>query len=236
MQPAAPASSRPVSRPHVLLSVAMSIDGYLDDASDVRLLLSNALDFERVDEVRAGVDAILVGAQTVRADGPRLLVSADRRARRVAAGLAEHPIKVTLTRTGTVDRAMRFWHSGGQKIVYTVPGPPFDRVSAELRGLADVVVAGASDVDLGVLLDDLGRRGVARLLVEGGGRVHTAFLAQGLADELHLAVAPLLVGDPAAPRFLHAAQFAAGRLQLLEARPVGDVVLLRYAPFRPAPS
>ncbi|HRD64379.1 MAG TPA: dihydrofolate reductase family protein, partial [Nocardioides sp.] len=65
----------------------MSLDGFLDDASDERLLLSNDADFDRVDEVRAGADAILVGAATVRNDDPRLLVRhPDRVARRRTAG------------------------------------------------------------------------------------------------------------------------------------------------------
>ena len=61
-------------RPYVLLSAAMSADGYLDDASATRLVLSGEADLDRVDELRAGSDAILVGAQTIRADNPRLLV------------------------------------------------------------------------------------------------------------------------------------------------------------------
>jgi 5-amino-6-(5-phosphoribosylamino)uracil reductase len=69
------------SRPHVLLSVAASLDGCLDDTSTDRLLLSNDEDFDRVDEVRAGVDAILVGANTIRADDPRLLVCSEARPR-----------------------------------------------------------------------------------------------------------------------------------------------------------
>ena len=65
-------------RPYTLLSCSMSIDGYIDGASESRLLLSNELDFDRVDRVRAGVDAILVGATTVRNDNPRLLVRRPR--------------------------------------------------------------------------------------------------------------------------------------------------------------
>jgi 5-amino-6-(5-phosphoribosylamino)uracil reductase len=72
---------------------------------------------------------------------------------------------------------------------------------------------------------------VGRLLVEGGGTVHTQFLAADLADELHLAVAPFLVGDPAAPRFVGAGTFrhdASHRMRLVEARAVGDMAVLRY--------
>lgn len=57
-------------RPYTLLSCSMSIDGYIDDASDHRLLLSNDDDFDRVDAVRASCDAILVGAATIRVDDP----------------------------------------------------------------------------------------------------------------------------------------------------------------------
>ena len=79
-------------RPYVVLSVAASIDGYIDDTTDQRLLLSNDEDFDRVDEVRAGVDAILVGANTIRQDNPRLLVrSLQRRVHRTSSGLTESP-------------------------------------------------------------------------------------------------------------------------------------------------
>src|SRR5580692_11620902 len=88
-------------RPHVILSAAMSADGYIDDASASRLVLSDAADLDRVDELRAASDAILVGAQTIRADNPRLVVrSMARRERRCDQGLAPSPLKVTLTVSG----------------------------------------------------------------------------------------------------------------------------------------
>src|SRR3954447_9864755 len=92
-------------RPYTLLSCSMSIDGYIDGASESRLLLSNELDFDRVDRVRAGVDAIMVGATTVRNDDPRLLVRDPAlRAGRTARGLPETPAKVTVTERGMLDR------------------------------------------------------------------------------------------------------------------------------------
>ncbi len=91
-------------RPYTLLSCSMSIDGYIDGATESRLLLSNDLDFDRVDQVRAGVDAILVGATTVRNDNPRLQVrDADRRRARVDRGLPEQPVKVTVTQRGRLE-------------------------------------------------------------------------------------------------------------------------------------
>ena len=75
-------------RPYTLLSCSVSLDGYLGDQTP-RLALSNEADFDRVDEVRASCDAIMVGAVTVRTDNPRLLVrSQARRDERRARGLA----------------------------------------------------------------------------------------------------------------------------------------------------
>ncbi|MES9558789.1 MULTISPECIES: dihydrofolate reductase family protein [unclassified Streptomyces] len=221
-----------MSRPYVLLSAATSVDGYLDDTSSDRLLLSNSEDFDRVDQVRAGVDAILIGANTMRRDNPRLLVnSEERRAKRVADGKPAFPLKVTVTASGNLDADLKFWHHGGEKLVFTVDSA-VEKVRATLAGLADVVSVGP-ELDWGQVLDELGRRGVGRLMVEGGGTIHTQLMAQNLADEVHLAVAPLLVGQADAPQFLGAADYPGGstaRMRLLEARALGDVVLLRYAP------
>ncbi|MFF3531403.1 RibD family protein [Streptomyces rubiginosohelvolus] len=220
------------TRPYVILSAAMSVDGYLDDTNPERLLLSNALDFDRVDQVRAESDAILIGATTMRQDNPRLLVnSADRRAQRVADGKPEYPLKVTVTRTGDISADLKFWHHGGEKLVITVDDA-VEKVRATLGDLADVVSVGP-DLDWGLVLDELGGRGVTRLMVEGGGTVHTQLMASDLADEVHLAIAPLLVGQPEAARFLSAADYPGGstaRMKVLEVRAIDDVVLVRYAP------
>ena len=246
-------------RPYVLLSVAMSIDGYIDDATGTRLVLSNEADLDRVDEVRSGCDAILVGAGTIRRDDPALLVrSARRRAGRRARGWPASPVKVTLTATGELDPAARFFtadlaaeawsdtaaqtradttgearadtagaradtgpadttaeargglaagpgepagagHDEVSRLIY-VPDPIADQARARFGEVANVISAG-NPIGLEAVLGDLAARGIRRLMVEGGAMVHAEFLAAGLADELHLVIAPVFVGDPAAPRF-----------------------------------
>lgn len=219
-------------RPYVLLSVAMSVDGYIDDTTDARLLLSNEADFDRVDQVRAESDAIMIGAETLRRDNPRLLVnSAERRAARTARGLPAYPLKVTLTRSGNLDRDLKFWHHGGEKVVYA-PDDAAGQLQAELAGLADVVSTGKT-LSVADVLADLGQRGIGRLMVEGGGTIHTQFLAAGLADELQLAVAPFFVGDSRAPKFVNAAAFPDGpgrRMTLASVEAIGDMAVLRYLP------
>ncbi|MFI6513017.1 RibD family protein [Streptosporangium sp. NPDC050855] len=254
-------------RPYVLLSCAMSVDGYIDDGTPRRLLLSNDEDFDRVDAVRATCDAILVGAETVRRDDPRLLVrSPERRRERVARGLPPSPAKVTLTATGDLNPSAAFFTAGdAPRIVYaaspavagltgrlhdaTVGGPGGTGVSGpsgdagtsrDLRGSgafgafgafgAEVVDAG-DPIVLGRVLADLYGRGVRRLMVEGGTSVHTRFLREDLVDELHLAVAPFFVGDPAAPRFVGDGPFPRDgrrRMKTAEVRAMGDVTLIRY--------
>src|SRR3954453_20775704 len=91
----------------------MSLAGYLDGGSPTRLVLSNEADLDRVDAERAGCDAIMVGASTVRRDNPRLLVrdEALRRAR-VAPGGGEPPVKVTVTRRADLDPRAAFSSPG----------------------------------------------------------------------------------------------------------------------------
>ncbi|GAA4575617.1 hypothetical protein GCM10023176_45280 [Micromonospora coerulea] len=220
------------ARPYVLLSCAMSIDGYIDDASTERLLLSNAEDLDRIDEVRAGCDAILVGAGTVRRDDPRLLVRSDRRrAERAARGLPPSPVKVTVTASGDLDPTARFFTMGeATKLVYC-PSGALEKTRERLGAVAAVVDVG-EPVGPAAVLADLAARGVRRLMVEGGGIVHAQFLSAGLADELHLVVAPFFVGDGRAPRFVGDGRFPwhpGRRARVLEVRQIDDVVLTRYA-------
>jgi riboflavin-specific deaminase-like protein len=235
-------------RPYILLSCATSADGYLDDASPERLILSGPADLDRVDEVRAGCDAILVGAQTVRADNPRLLIRDPRRsARRAARGLPAHPARVTLTTTGDLNPAARFFAPGALRLVYCAT--PALRSAARIKDSAVLIDAG-DPLSVDFMLQDLAERGVARLLVEGGARVLGDFLAAGRADELDLAVAPFFLGDPAprtAPRLdlphsapdltptpssdstsIASPNSPTSPMTLAETYRVGEVALLRY--------
>jgi 5-amino-6-(5-phosphoribosylamino)uracil reductase len=235
-------------RPYVLLSCAMSVDGCLDAPGGERLVLSGAADLDRVDDERASSDAIMVGAGTIRRDDPRLLIrSPERRAARTADGRPAHPIGVTLTASGDLDPGARFFSGEGPvggvgvgaaggasrdrpaRLVYCA-SPVAARTRRRLDGLAEVVDAGSRPA-LAAVLADLFRRGVRRLMVEGGADLSRQFLTGGLADELQLVIAPFFVGDPRAPRFAGPGRYPYGpghQMALAEVREVGAVVLLRY--------
>ncbi len=220
-------------RPYVTLSCAMSIDGYLDSAAPRRLAMSNPADLDRVDRVRSENDAIMVGASTVRRDNPRLLVrSEERRMRRAAAGLPDSPTKVTVTSRGELFPDAAFFTAGDvEKLVYT-PLAKARRLAGRLGDTATVIGLGERVTMSGVLDDLVSRRGVQRLMVEGGGKLLTQFLADDIADELQLVVAPFFVGEARAPRVVGSAAFpwtASRRAVLAGSRQIGDVMLLRYA-------
>jgi riboflavin-specific deaminase-like protein len=231
------------SRPYVLLSCATSADGYLDDASPRRLILSGPADLDRVDEVRAGSDAIMVGAGTVRADNPRLLIRDPRRsARRAARGQPAHPVRVTLTATGDLDPAARFFAPGAPRLVYCATpalAPARARLCLEDQGEGAAVLIDAGDpLSLPFILDDLSaERGIRRLMVEGGAQLIGTIVTLGLADEFQLAVAPFFVADPRAPRLdlprRPAAVPAPGPvpdspMTLAEIFRAGEIAVLRY--------
>lgn len=226
-----------MERPYTILSCATSVDGRIDDAGPERLRLSNEADFAEVDELRAGCDAILVGAGTLRADDPRLLVRSPMlRERRRGQGRTENLVKAVITRTGDIDPTARLFSTGDAgALVYT--GGDGLALAEERLAARPSQDPPAEAVDAGdpptaeAVLADLAARGVERLVVEGGGHVHTMFLTSGLADELRLAVAPFFIGDDDAPRFVMPGAYPYGPetpMSLVEARSLGDVAVLRY--------
>jgi 5-amino-6-(5-phosphoribosylamino)uracil reductase len=222
----------PPPRPYTLLGCAVSVDGCLDDTSADRLVLSGPEDLDEVDELRAAADAILVGAGTIRADNPRLLVrDAARVAGRQARDLPPHPLRVTLTATGDLDPSASFFTGPGTPLVYCATQVT-TAVRARLGPAAVVIDAGDPPSLHGVFADLHSERKVATLLVEGGSRILRDVLASDLADELRFAVAPFFVGDPAAPRFGLPAAYphdATAPMALAAVRRVGDLAVLHYS-------
>lgn len=218
-------------RPYTLLSCAVSLDGHLDDASRDRLILSGPEDLDEVDELRAAVDAILVGAGTVRADNPRLLVrDPARTAARAAAGRPPQPLRVTLTATGGLDPAARFFAGPGIPVVYCASAAAA-ALRRNLQEKATVIDLGA-ELSLGAVLEDLHQeRAVATVLIEGGSGILRDALAGELADELRLAIAPLFVADPTAPRFAAGASYprpCASPVALMALRRIGGMAVHQY--------
>lgn len=181
----------------VTLSFAVSADGFLDDVSSQRRMISTLEDWAAVGRLRASCDAILVGAETLRRDNPALLLRDDAvRARRAAAGLRPDMAKATLSVSGRLDPSLRFFTEGdADRYVFSPQDLP------ELHEAATVIAADGP-VTARFIVTELEKRGIRHLLVEGGARVLRMFLDEGLADTVRMAVNPTLsLGDAGYARF-----------------------------------
>ncbi len=171
----------------VTLSVATTADGYMDDRTDRRLILSSPGDWAEVYRLRGEHDAILVGAETLRRDNPSLcLRDEELRRRRLSEGRRADIAKVTLTASGELDPSLNFF-TAGDADRYIFSRKPIEGVD----GLAEVILCDGV-ITPAVIITALERRGIRSLLVEGGASVLHRFLASGLVDTLRLAVNPAI--------------------------------------------
>lgn len=210
------------------MSAAISLDGYIDDGTRQRLMLSSLEDFADVDRARAECDAILVGAETVRRDNPSLVLRdpALVEARRLR-GEPPEPAKVTVTTSGNLDPASNFFLAGRAPKLVVCPVAIEAALGERLGTAAEVVPL--ESVTPAAVVRALADRGIRRLFVEGGATVLTAFLSAGAFHRLRLAIAPFFVGDDRAPRFVKAAHFpndASHRLRVADTRVLGDVTVI----------
>ncbi|MDV2480600.1 2,5-diamino-6-(ribosylamino)-4(3H)-pyrimidinone 5'-phosphate reductase [Methanoculleus sp. Wushi-C6] len=220
-------------RPFVFVNIAMSADGKISTRERRQVRISGKEDFSRVDRIKAESDAIMVGIGTVLADNPSLTVkSPDLRAERRAAGRDEHPIRVVVDSRGRIPLDSDILHKGtGRRIVAVSKQAPPEKLEA-LEEYATVIVAGEETVDLTALLEELHRRGVGRLMVEGGGTLIGALFARGLVDELQTFVGNIVIGGEDAPTpadgpgLLREEDFP--RLRLTEAVRLDEGLLIRW--------
>ena len=210
-------------RPRVVINAAMSVDGKIALSGGKPVRLSNEEDLRRVHALRARSDAVLVGIGTVLKDDPKLTVKAE-----YAKG--RNPLRIVLDSRGRTPEGANVLDRTAPTLIVT------SEASKRTFPEVEVLRIGKEEVDLDVLLDRLGARGVRLLLVEGGSTIIWSFLRRGLADELKVFVASEVLGGHSAPtlagnRDASPAEDAV-RLRLDRAAPLGDGVLLEYAVVR----
>ena len=228
-----------MARPQVIINMAMTADGKTASATREYPRFTSPADRSRMERLRAGVDAILVGAETVRAiDPPLHLRDPELQAERRQAGKPTGLIHVVLSASGRVPPSCKalMEPSARARILATS-----EAAGAGADGFGPAVqvwVLGPERVDLEELLQRLSTLGVDRLLVEGGADTNGAFLDRDLVDELHLTIAPTLLGGRSAPQVVggRGLTMACRRpLELLGLDREGDELFCHYRVLRPAP-
>ncbi|ACX53061.1 riboflavin biosynthesis protein RibD [Ammonifex degensii KC4] len=179
--------------PFVVLKVAMTLDGKIATSTGEARWITGPEARAYVHELRDTYDAILVGKGTVLKDDPSLtarLPGARDPVRVILSSLADLPLSA---------RVLNLNSSAPTWVAVTEQAPP-SRIKALQGKGAEVLVCGPGpQVDLKLLLKELGRREITGVLVEGGGTVNASFLANRLVDKVIWMVAPKIFGGTKAP-------------------------------------
>jgi len=221
-----------MDRPFIFINSAMSADGKLSTKERKQVKISGKLDFERVDELRAQADAIMVGIGTVLADDPSLTVkSPERKAARKTAGKNENPARIIVDSAARTPLDADIFKKGeGLRIIAVSNSAPAEKIKS-LEEKALVIKTGDLKVDLGELVAKLKEMGINTLMVEGGATLNWGMLSAGLVDEVYTFVGNLIIGGKTAPTFTDGEGFTEAELsglELLSADKIEEGILLKW--------
>ena len=209
--------------------MAMTADGKIATANRAVHTFGSARDLRHLYELRATADAIICGARTVEISESILGNGGETfRIRRLKNGLADFPLRVIVSGSGTIDPAAKIFQKRFSPIIVLTTERASEKKLKLLRSLADEVkVFGETEIDFAAALRWLRTgKNVKRLLCEGGGELNDALFRASLVDEIHLTLCPEIFGGRTAPTIADGAGFSklalAGKFQLQSARKFKD--------------
>lgn len=216
---------RATGLPLVVLKAAVTLDGRMATRTGESKWITGPSARREAHRLRAQSDAVMVGVGTVLADDPELTV-------RSVPG--SHPRRIVLDSSLRTPVGAKVLAAPGDEPTILVHGPRAEegrRRALRAAGAELLEVGGeGTGLDLRAVLIELGRRGMIRLLVEGGPRLSASFFDAGLADEAAVFVAPCILGDASAPSFVGGegvhTMAAAARLDPVRIRRLGKDVLI----------
>ena len=211
-------------RPHVILSAAISIDGKIATRSN-HSNLSSKKDLVRVHNLRKNVDAILIGKNTILTDDPMLTV-------RYVKG--KNPMRIILDPSANIPTSSRLIKSA--KNVYTMiivsQRATKKKIEQFEKAGANVIECGQNNINLKKLLQILQKKGINRILVEGGGTTNWFFLKERLVDEIIITITPYVLGGRDAISLVEGLGFEtiskSPLFKLKEIRRIKNEVILHY--------
>jgi len=196
-----------------------------------RQRISSGNDRDRVDALKAGSDAIMVGIGTVLADNPSLTVkSKKQREDRTRAKKDENPIRIVVDSNAKTPIDAEILCRGSGKRIIAVSKQAIVADVDRLSEKAKIIVCGREEVDLKKLLDSLWQRGVERLMVEGGATLNWSLVSQGLVDEIYIYIGNIIIGGEHAPTLVDGTGFVTdmAKLELLSAEKMDKGIVLQW--------
>jgi len=213
------------SRPHVILSAAVSVDGKIaTKTGDSKL--SSKIDKIRVHKLRSNVDAILIGRNTLQRDNPLLTV-------RHAKG--KNPIRIVLDSKGTIPSTSKILKTCNKiPTIIAVSKKINQKNFSRLKKFpVEIILVGEKKVNLKKLLSHLARKKIKTLLVEGGGTINWEFIKQDFFDEIIITIVPFLIGGKKATTLVNGNGFSlvvqSPKLKLKKIKSQRNEIVLHYS-------
>ena len=182
------------SKPYIILSAAISIDGKIATRTGDSKLSSNQ-DYIRLHKLRSKVDGILVGKNTVIHDNPLLTVRYTK---------GKNPVRIILDSQGNISSKSKILQTSNE--VPTIIAVSKKITKSNLKKLykfpVEVIITGENSVNIKSLLKKLSDKKITTILVEGGGTINWEFIKQNLFDELIITLSPFLIGGNNAISFI----------------------------------
>ena len=212
------------SRPYVILSAAMTLDGKIAKGR-TKIKLSSKNDKIRVHKLRAKVDGILIGKNTLDTDNPMLNV-------RYVTG--KNPVRILLDSRGTIKSSSKIIQSCSKisTIIATTQLISKKNLSRLEKFPLEVIKCGKSSVDVVKLLKILQKKGMKNILLEGGGTLNWSFLKRGLVDELIITITPYILGGSDSVTLVEGSGFknlfSMNKLKLKKIQKIGNELVVYY--------
>ncbi|BDA73608.1 bifunctional deaminase-reductase-like [Rivularia sp. IAM M-261] len=226
----------PTPRPDVTVVLAMSADGKITDSQHSPARFGSKTDKAHLEKQIAIADAVLFGANTLRAYGTTLTVTdSNLLEHRKNLGKDSQPLHIVITEKANINPEIRFFKQPVCRwLLTTDEGATYWRHRSEFEQILvfkDNLKSSQTKINLVAALEYFATIGIEKLAVLGGGQLVTSMLEQNLIDELWLTVCPLLLGGTNAPSAVAGAGFTekmAPRLKLLEVKQAEQEVFLHY--------
>lgn len=212
------------SRPKVILSAAMTLDGKIaTKTGDSKL--SSKQDKVRIHKLRSKVDAILVGSNTIKRDDPLLTVRHTK---------GKNPLRIILDSKANIDQKSQIIKTCKKipTIIAVSKKASKKNIDKLKKYPLEIIITGNKLVNIKNLLRILSKKKIKTLLVEGGGTVNWEFVKQGLVDEIIITITPYLIGGKNAITLVEGEGFSfikkATKLKLKKNWRLGNEIVLHY--------